>query len=235
MEEPMELVRVVDPGAAATTEQDFLLLRRTEYGRLDAAGHAYLDYTGAGLYAASQIEQHRRGLEHDVLGNPHSENPASAESTIRLAAARARVLAFLHADPVEYDVVFTANASAALRIVAEGFPFESESQFVLTADNHNSVNGIRCYAERAGARVQYVPLDRTLRAAHPGRWLEAAPIDRPHLFAFPAQSNFSGVRHPLEWIAEAAEHGYRVLLDAAAFVPTAALRLDQVHPDFVCL
>ena len=38
----------------------------------------------------------------------------------------------------------------------------------------------------------------------------------PSLFAYPAQSNFTGVKHPLEWIAAAPARGYRVLLDAAA-------------------
>ena len=54
-----------------------------------------------------------------------------------------------------------------------------------------------------------------------------------NLFAYPAQSNFSGVQHPLEWIESAHAHGWDVLLDAAAFVPTNPLDLASVHPDFV--
>ena len=33
-------------------------LRKREYSRLDEQGHIYLDYTGGGLYADSQIRQH---------------------------------------------------------------------------------------------------------------------------------------------------------------------------------
>lgn len=55
------------------------------------------------------------------------------------------------------------------------------------------------------------------------------------LFAFPAQSNFSGVHHPLEWIESAHKHGWDVLIDAAAFVPTNRLDLDRHHPDYVAL
>jgi selenocysteine lyase/cysteine desulfurase len=58
---------------------------------------------------------------------------------------------------------------------------------------------------------------------------------RNHLFAFPAQSNFSGVQHPLEWVELAHAHGWDVLLDAAAFVPTNRLDLSTVHPDWVAL
>jgi selenocysteine lyase/cysteine desulfurase len=55
------------------------------------------------------------------------------------------------------------------------------------------------------------------------------------LFAFPAQSNFSGVQHPLAWIARAKDAGYDVLLDAAAFAPTNRLDLSRWHPDYVSL
>jgi selenocysteine lyase/cysteine desulfurase len=51
----------------------------------------------------------------------------------------------------------------------------------------------------------------------------------------PAQSNFSGVKHPLEIVGEAQAAGWDVLLDAAAFVPTNLLDLQYVKPDFVVL
>ena len=57
----------------------------------------------------------------------------------------------------------------------------------------------------------------------------------PSLFAYPAQSNFSGVKHPLEWIDVAHERGWDVLLDAAAFAPTSRLDLSRWQPDFVAV
>src|SRR5690349_7263799 len=43
-----------------TYESTMLLdeLRIKEYGRLDKHGHIYLDYTGGGLYAESQLRKH---------------------------------------------------------------------------------------------------------------------------------------------------------------------------------
>jgi selenocysteine lyase/cysteine desulfurase len=64
-------------------------------------------------------------------------------------------------------------------------------------------------------------------------WLPSAAA--PSLFAFPAQSNFSGVRHPLSWVRTAQARGYRVLLDAAAYVPTSRLSLAETPADFVAL
>ena len=50
-------------------------LREREYGRLDERGHTYLDYTGGGLYADSQLRSHLELLAGDVFGNPNSRNP----------------------------------------------------------------------------------------------------------------------------------------------------------------
>jgi selenocysteine lyase/cysteine desulfurase len=214
-------------------------LRMREFARLDAAGLAYLDYTGAALYPASLVRRDARRLTTRVLGNPHSESAPSIASTDALEEARRLTLRALDADPNEYDVVFTANATAAIRILAEAFPFTSSSRLVLSADNHNSVNGLRIAASRhrasskRGASIEYVELDDTLRPVNPTPWLVRAA--QPSLFAYPAQSNFSGVRHNLEWVAEAQERGYRVLLDAAAFVPTKALSLSRVPADFVAV
>ena len=65
--------------------------------------------------------------------------------------------------------------------------------------------------------------------------LDRAAPGGHNLFAYPAQSNFSGVQHPLGWIATAQARGWDVLLDAAAFVPTNHLDLSRVHPDYVAL
>ena len=110
---------------------------------------------------------------------------------------------------------------------------------LLTVDNHNSVNGIREFARAKGAAVDYAPLTRA-RAAHRRAppWTRCSPQADParaNLFAFPAQSNFSGVKHPLELIDAARDRGWDVLLDAAAFVPTNRLDLRAVTPDFVTI
>jgi selenocysteine lyase/cysteine desulfurase len=68
------------------------------------------------------------------------------------------VLTYFGASPDEYAVVFTANASHALKLVGESYPFGPGNRFLLTFDNHNSVNGIREYARKAGAGVTYIPV-----------------------------------------------------------------------------
>lgn len=55
----------------------FARLRQAEYRRLVRAGQVYLDYAGGGLHAAGQVDAHAALLRARVLGNPHSDNPAS--------------------------------------------------------------------------------------------------------------------------------------------------------------
>ncbi len=220
----------------AQEDARFDALRAREFARLDERGQAYLDHTGGGLYAESQVTEHHRLLREQVLGNPHSTSPASARSTELVAEARRDILAFLHASPDEYVVVFTPNASGACKLVADAYPFRAGDRLLLAADDHNSVNGIRVPAMARGAEVAYLPLrpddlrldDAVVRGA-----LVELPAGRRGLFAFPAQSNYSGVRHPLEWVAAAQARGWDVLLDAAAYLPTARLDLTRWHPDLV--
>jgi selenocysteine lyase/cysteine desulfurase len=222
------------PSFADTAHVDEL--RRYEYSRVDAAGQVYLDYAGGGLYANCQVRAHARMLGEGVFGNPHSLNPTSSAMTELVERARARVLDFFGASPEEYDVVFTANASGALRLVGEAYPFAPGDRFLLLIDNHNSVNGIREFARARGARTTCVPCpapDLRLDASFLARNLAALPAGRRGLFAYPAQSNFSGVRHSLDWVEEAQAHGWHVVVDCAAFVPTSRLDLARCQPDFV--
>ena len=145
-----------DPEYTATAALD--ALRAADYGRLDAGGQVYLDYTGSGLYAASQVRAHTELLASQVLGNPHSVGGASAAATSLVEGARQSVLRFFNADPAVYTAVFTANASGAIKLVAESFPFAPPGQLLLAADNHNSINGAREFAIGRGATVAYAPL-----------------------------------------------------------------------------
>jgi selenocysteine lyase/cysteine desulfurase len=223
------------PAYAGTTALDEL--RALEYGRLDAQGHAYLDYTGAGLHADSQVREHAESLTKEVFGNPHSANPSSTASTHAVERARAAILAYFNGAG-NYTAVFTPNASGALKLVGESYPFSEHGRLLLTADNHNSVNGIREFARAHGCDVEYAPLNAPeLRIDQPAltALLDKADRSRANLFAFPAQSNFSGVKHPLSLVDAAQQRGWHVLLDAAAFVPTNRLDLQVVSPDFVAI
>ena len=222
------------PSYSQTAELD--RLRATEYRRLEEFGQVYLDYTGGSLFADSQLEEHSRLLRSGIFGNPHSNNPTSADATRYLESTRRSVLSYFNASADEYILVFTSNASGGLKLVGESFPFSPQGRLLLTFDNHNSVNGIREFARAKGANVDYAPLLAPALRLDRERLEMLLNLADPmceNLFAFPAQSNFSGVKHPLELVSSAQRRGWRVLLDAAAFVPTNRLDLNLVKPDFV--
>jgi molybdenum cofactor sulfurtransferase len=210
-------------------------LRNREYKNLDHQNHVYLDFTGGSLFSAEQLKKHVAFLQNNILGNPHSTNPTSQLATKHVEATRNYVLQYFNA-ATDYFCVFTPNASGAIKIVGECYPFNNNSAFVLTFDNHNSVNGIRVFAKNKGAAVSYCPVyieDLRMNTGYMTDLLHQYNGKENKLLAFPAQSNVSGVKHPLELITKAKSLGWDVLLDAAAFVPTNKLDLSEIKPDFV--
>jgi molybdenum cofactor sulfurtransferase len=222
------------PKYLSTTSIDDL--RQRDYARLDTQGHIYLDYTGAGLYGESQIIKHMHLLTSGVYGNPHSTNPTSFASTELVENTRKAILRFFNASEKDYVVIFTSNASGALKLVGESYPFAKDGHYLLTFDNHNSVNGIREYAIARGSDVTYIPMvlpQMTIDEEKLKSSLDLAKPGQANLFAYPAQSNFSGRQHSLEWIRMAHDKGWDVLLDVAAFAPTNTLDLSLFPADFV--
>lgn len=174
-------------------------------------------------------------LNNKVLGNPHSVNPTSLASTEFVESARRAVLDFFNTR--DYLCIFTANASAALQTVGECYPFTNQSHLLLLSDNHNSINGIREYCMRKGGSYSYCLVDHHNDMRINDERLQDDLLSHAaastKLFAYPAQSNVTGVKHELRWIETAHAAGWDVLLDAAAFVPTDILNLSQHKPDFV--
>lgn len=212
-------------------------LRKSEFSRLKKNNQTYLDYTGSGLYGDSQIKKHLDLLQKNIFGNPHSDNPSSRFSTQLITKAKADVLKFFNADSKEYCVIFTQNASGAIKLVGESFPFEKGGKFLICADNHNSVNGVREFAKMGKSETVYFGLNPEMRVdmEQLEDLLKKTNPKKNNLFAYPAQSNFSGVKHPLDLIKKATNSGFYTLLDAAAFVPTNKLDLSKHKPDFVSL
>jgi molybdenum cofactor sulfurtransferase len=213
-------------------------LRATEYGRLDRLGQVFLDYTGGGLYADSQIRQLSDLLDDGIFGNPHSDSPASSATTELVERARAFVLEYFNAPADEYVAIFTPNATGAIKLVGEAYPFQAGDRYLLAFDNHNSINGVREFARAKGADVTYV------RVVPPDLRLDEdqlrSELDKPNegghnLFSYPSQSNFSGVQHPMEWTKYAQDRGWDVLLDCAAFAPLSFYKMFGYPTGVGCL
>lgn len=204
----------------------------------------YLDHAGTTPYAKSLIQHFSDDLRANLFGNPHSASPSSELSTRRVHHVRSRVLDFFHADPEHFDVVFVANATAAIKLVVDAFRDVDAPGFWYGyhKDAHTSLVGVRQHA----AQSRCFKSDREVED-----WINR-PDDGPSegpgdnrtghvgLFAYPAQSNMNGHRLPLDWpgrlrhSSQAAHRTVYTLLDAAAFVMTAQLDLSDAEraPDF---
>ncbi|XP_072534015.1 molybdenum cofactor sulfurase isoform X2 [Salminus brasiliensis] len=229
------------------TDQRELIQR--EFSRIKDI--TYLDHAGTTLFPESQIKRFYEDISRNVYGNPHSHNPSSRLTHDTVESVRYRILEHFNTTPEEYSVIFTASCTAALKLVADSFPWvsasgeRSGSQFCYLTDNHTSVVGIRGVTGPKG--VQTVPVSpqevearasKNHAAVHSGHECSV-----PHLFCYPAQSNFSGRKYPLSYVRgvqsqllyPACEHRgqWFVLLDAASFVGCSPLDLKQHPADFV--
>ena len=289
-------------------------------------------------------------LSSHLYGNPHSHNPSSQLSTDAIDGVRELILRHFNTDSSHYDIIFTSGCTAALKLLAEEFPWrgtnscmscrkdddrektesavklshdkesrdhgqtsldtygqtsvDSSGQTGLTTyydngkptkahssrkthhadvvyipdtgeegdsptlsgqddvsvfcyleDNHTSVVGMRELASQCGAKVVCATAGNVRKASpaeqDPSRGRTTSHLEQNgplfHLFAYPAQSNFSGRKYPLSWSEdlstgdayisglEAVPGTWMVVLDAASYVCTSPLDLTANPAHFVTL
>ncbi|KAL8165839.1 UNVERIFIED_CONTAM: hypothetical protein K2H54_055532 [Gekko kuhli] len=164
-----------------------------------------------------------------------------------MGGAFAQLLQHFNTTVEDYTAIFTSGCTAALKLVAEAFPWVPESvgepgsRFCYLTDSHTSVVGMRgITAAMNVSSVPVKPAEMVPRTREVGA--EGLACQTPLLFCYPAQSNFSGTKYPLAWIEEIKSGKLRpidvpgkwfVLLDAASFVSTSPLDLSAHPADFV--
>ncbi|PYH40509.1 putative molybdenum cofactor sulfurase protein (HxB) [Aspergillus saccharolyticus JOP 1030-1] len=211
------------------------VIREREYPLLKDI--TYLDHAGTTLYAKTLIESFSRDLTSNLYGNPHSLTAPSQLSTQRIDDTRLRALRFFNANPEEFDLVFVANATAAIKLVADALRDATPQGFWYGyhVDAHTSLVGARELAA-LGSRCFTSDEEVDRWVSEPG----SVPAEGNRLFAFPAQSNMNGRRFPLEWserVRASSRGSVHTLLDAASLVSTSPLDLSNAAtaPDFTVL
>lgn len=173
-----------------------------------------------------------------LLGNPHSASPSSQLATLRVEDTRLRALRFFNADPAEFDLVFVANATAGIKLVAEALRASPDGfDYVYHEASHTSLVGIREEA-RNSLCLDNGQVEDWLRGDCLSAYDERDPSTL--LFAYPGQSNMDGARYPLDWshrprnLDRQSGSSVYTLLDAAALAATSPLHLgnSETAPDF---
>ncbi|KAM0343865.1 hypothetical protein ACHAPU_008134 [Fusarium lateritium] len=220
-----------------------------EYEYPNMAKGAYLDHGGATVYARSVVTGFSQAMIGNLWGNPHSENLPAKLSGDMVDSIRAKTLDFLGADPEHFDLVFVANATAGIKLVADAFRDIGENTptksfwYGYHREAHTSIIGVRaltsgdyhCFEDDGGVEDWI---------SHPfnchARRGKATSLG---LFAYPGQSNLSGRRLPKDWPGRIRKHpqlrNTYTLFDAAALAMTSSLSSlfedPSEAPDFTCL
>jgi len=167
--------------------------------------------TGSMLAPSTLVARHTAALQNLVLGNPHSVNSPSAESSYHDEEAREAVLRYVNANPgpnCKHVAIWTANASAAIKIVGECFPFNAKGGILYAPDCHNSVLGITAFAKSKGAKIASFSFQKNSmcwdldslrnRLGEGGSMRRGGMEGGDWLLVLPGQSNMSGIKHPIK-------------------------------------
>ena len=141
----------------------------------------------------------------------------------KIREIRQEILRFFNTTEDNHCVIFTSGTTQGLKIVVENFDFETQNGTFLYLDEcHTSVVGLRELVENYEI-FNVFNFDRKLS-------------NQNGLVTFPAMSNFNGQKFPMKkWIKKCHESNYKVLLDAASFISTNPLDLQDIEADFVTI
>eukprot|EP00743_Colponemidia_sp_Colp-15_P010568 GILK01011657.1.p1 GENE.GILK01011657.1~~GILK01011657.1.p1 ORF type:complete len:796 (-),score=72.62 GILK01011657.1:42-2429(-) len=212
-------------------DSDAEQLRDAHFSRLVSNGTIYLDTAGAALPSEQLLKAVFQDLSTSLYANPHSQGPVSSGTFERVQLVREMVLRFFKVSHKTHSVIFTSGATSALKLVGEHFPWSAEATFIHSVTNHTSVVGITSYAKDKGASTSCLSLEEIKELSNSDTAFAASPT----LIAVPAECNFSGVKPDLTFIPKLRAKGASILLDAAKFVATSQLDLNEVEADFVAL
>jgi molybdenum cofactor sulfurtransferase len=179
-------------------------------------------------------------MKDTLLGNPHSSSstlPNAAHQIIE--TTRLKVLDLFNANPEHFEVVFVANATAGIKLVAEAFSgYTHGFDYLYHRDSHTSLIGVRELATTSRCLENDDDVEN---------WIAQDVCDKDtedralRLFSYPGQSNMNGRRLPLAWPAllrcTKKKPATYTLLDIAALASTGTVDLSNhtTAPDFLVL
>jgi len=219
---------------------DFPILSRTVR---DGRPLVYLDSGATSQRPRQVLDAERAFLEQHNAAVHRGAHQLAEEATDAYESARARIAAFVGADPGE--VVFTKNATEGINLVAYAMsnacvgPVAAEctrfrlgpgDEVVVTElEHHANLVPWQELCRRTGARLRWYPVTDEGRLD-----LDALELsERTKLVAFAHQSNVLGTITPVsEIVRRARAVGALTLLDACQSVPHMPVDLAALGVDF---
>jgi cysteine desulfurase/selenocysteine lyase len=208
---------------------EFPVLRR-QFG-----GHplTYLDSSATSLTPQPVIDA-MTSYYTDIRASVHrGVYPLAVEATDLFERARHTIAQWLHSTPEE--TIFTANATAAINLVAYTWGWTTVSQgdlIVLTEmEHHSNIVPWQLLCQERGAELVYAPITDD-------GYLDLDALDRllergPKLVAVAHVSNVVGTINPVAEISRRAhDAGAIVLVDGSQAVPQIPVDLRELGADF---
>ncbi|XP_054803390.1 molybdenum cofactor sulfurase [Prosopis cineraria] len=254
-----EFVRVY-PQYSETEQVD--LVRAEEYYHLSVSKYTCLDYIGIGLFSYYQLQRHDT-LKTQIASSSIPQVPQYSEApffsisyktgnlkTLLLhggqesefeTTMRKKIMGFLNISDNDYFMVFTANRTAAFKLVAESYPFQSNRKLLTVYDYESeAVETMISCSERRGGRALSAEFSwprLRIQSTKLRKMIEGKTKCKKKrgLFVFPLHSRVTGARYPYLWMSVAQENGWHVLIDACALSPkdTDSFGLCVFRPDFL--
>lgn len=239
-------------------------IRVQEYYHLSLANHVCLDYIGIGLFSFSQFHN-QLSLAYSTAStssapvqnnsqisdfplfslsfrsvNLKSELTASTQDSKLEVAVKKRIMDFLNISADDYCVVLTANRTAAFRMIAESYPFQSHRKLLSVYDHQSeSVEAMISSSKKRGSQAMAAeftwPRLKIQSTKLKSMLVGKGKKKKKGLFVFQLQSRMSGARYSYQWMKIAQENGWHVLLDSCALRPKDmdSLGLSLLQPDFL--
>lgn len=179
----------------------------------------YLDNAGTPLVCQTLLNDIFQELSNLALGNPHSAPSSSqvgapsSRSHYLIEQTRHQILQFIHCNIDEYQVIFTASATASMKLVGECFPFGEKGELWYCPHVHTSVLGMRNYLHplhpqlKNDAKSREIDEHRRWRCFHDENLYPTFSFDNKFfqdnlpsrlqgttLLALPGECNFSGAK-----------------------------------------
>ncbi|KAJ7655303.1 molybdenum cofactor sulfurase [Mycena polygramma] len=196
----------------------------------------YLDYAASSPAPLSTFHRFSEAIATTLYSNPHSRSSSSVATSLEIEQCRGRVLEDLFGldeaqKRSQWDVIFTAGATASMKLVGDAFSWQEGSKYCYLKQSHTSLVGVRGCALSRGAVVAPMDVDDMLESSQDD--------SSPTLFAYASQCNATGQRLGLGYsrLLKERHPSACILLDAAAHLSTAVLDLGSVPldlaPDFI--
>lgn len=226
---PDEVTRL--PFDIERIRRDFPILKRD----IGTKSLVYLDNAATSQRPVQVLAEMTR-FYRDHNANIHrGVHTLSVEATDLYEESRRKVARFVNARRPE-EVVFTRNTTESINLVAHGwgrkFLQAGDEVVISEIEHHSNIVPWQMLRDERGIVLRYIPMlpDGTLD-------LEAARQligPKTRLLSITAMSNALGTIVPLEvLIAQAKEHGAKVLVDGAQSVPHLPVDVQALDIDFL--